>query len=139
TVSRGNHLNSTGQGGGIQVRSGAQLGLYNSTISHNIAFSGGGVSLNNPAAQNNVIQDSVIAYNVAEGPTEAAAGGGIGLLSGAVSISNSTVSQNAAVDGGGIYSAAGASLRLTGSDISHNKVFAVCENNEGEPGTGNCI
>ncbi len=127
TITGGQHTNASGEGGGIQVRRGARLGLFDSIVAHNVATYGAGISFNNSDSEDNTIRNSTVEYNSAIGPGTAvvAAGGGIAVLSGAVDIAGLTVVNNDAVKGGGIYSAAGTRLSLDRSTVSANSVHAI--------------
>src|ERR1700761_3456187 len=84
TISHGNHATGTGQGGGVQVRAGAYLHLYNSTVTQNFALSGAGISVNTPGAPATVINGCVIDGN--QTPVNVRSqdgeGGGLGVFGG---------------------------------------------------------
>jgi parallel beta-helix repeat protein len=126
TISGGNHPNGSGEGGGIQVRKGAYLHLFNSTVAQNIATSGGGVGLDNPGNIENTITDCLIENNTAVAAgTAGGLGGGVAVLGGSVFIFGSTLSQNRSSDGGGVYAAAGTVLDLEGDTLSRNTTYVI--------------
>lgn len=127
TVTGGQHTNASGEGGGIQVRRGARLALFDSIIAHNVATYGAGISFNNPDAIDNFVSNSSIEWNsaIAPGAPVAAAGGGIAILSGGVDIQGATILNNDAVNGGGIYASRGTRMRLDLSTSSTNSVHEI--------------
>lgn len=123
TISQGNHLSGTGQGGGIQVRAGAYLHLYNSTVTRNYALYGAGISVNTPRAPVSVISGCIIDSNQTPMPRRGGdyKGGGIGLFGGStVSVQASTLTRNLSQDGGGLYADAGTALTIDGATFSEN-------------------
>ena len=124
TITGGLHTNATGEGGGIQVRRGAALALFNSIVAHNVATYGAGISFNNPDTTDNFISNSSIEWNSAIAPgsgATVATGGGIAILSGGADIQGATVVHNDAINGGGIYAARGTQMQLHVSTLSLNK------------------
>lgn len=135
TVTGGSHLRGTAQGGGIQVRQGATLLLFNSNVIGNTAAAGGGVSVNTPGGRLSEIQlNCLVASNTAY------IGGGVYLaansslsLSDECVVSNNTASGNAALPagglGGGVYAEAGSQLILSQPIITNNSATApaVCD------------
>jgi hypothetical protein len=66
-ISHGNHTGGTGVGGGVQVRAGAYLHLYESTVTQNLAMQGGGIGVNSPGAPESLISGCLIDGNTANG------------------------------------------------------------------------
>jgi hypothetical protein len=128
TISGGNHLDGTGEGGGIQVRNGAYLQLSNSTVAHNIAISGAGISFRNPTRPDNTITHCVIENNTATviSGTSGGLGGGLAVFAVHVSIFDSIIAQNRAVDGGGVYQTPGPmGMEIDDSTISRNTTYIL--------------
>ncbi|MFZ1866550.1 MAG: choice-of-anchor Q domain-containing protein, partial [Polyangiales bacterium] len=116
-VSGNNNTLSNGTGGGI-AHGGGTLTIVDSTISDNLANSGGGIK----ASGDGTITNSTISGNIARN------GAGISNYSGDLTIMNSTISGNTALaGGGGIYntesSGGAASLILVNTTISGNTAF----------------
>jgi hypothetical protein len=127
-ITGGNHFGGTEQGGGVQVRPGAYLFLSNSTLTGNHAASGGGISitgdpahLGDPAYQT-TISDCYIHNNTATVTGSAGGtGGGVAVQTGRVLIENSSITENQANEGGGVYEAPAAfHLQINGSYINLN-------------------
>jgi hypothetical protein len=123
TISQGNHTSGTGQGGGVQVRAGAYLHLYNSTVTQNYALSAAGVSVNTPGAPVTLISGCIIDSN--QTPISVRShnyvGGGVGVFGGSsVSVQASTITHNLSNDGGGLYADVGTQLTVDGSTFSEN-------------------
>jgi hypothetical protein len=119
-IAQGNHTGGTGVGGGIQVRAGAYLHLYDSTLTQNLAVQGGGLGVNSPGAPQTVISGCLIDDNTASG-TFVRGGGGIAVLAGsAVSIQASTLTHNGSHAGGGVFSDTSTQLTITDSILSSN-------------------
>jgi hypothetical protein len=122
-ISHGNHISGTGQGGGVQVRAGAYLHLYDSTVTQNNALSGAGVSVNTPGAPVTLISGCIIDSN--QTPSSVRShnydGGGVGVFGGSsVSIQASTIIRNLTNDGGGLFADVGTQLTVDGSTFSEN-------------------
>jgi len=108
TVAQGN----TARAGGGLSNSGGSLTVTNSTVSGNTAEFGGGILSSGPLT----VTGSTISYN-----TGTLVGGGIEIgSSAAVTISNSTVSNNRGGYGGGIEASGGATISISGSIIANN-------------------
>jgi hypothetical protein len=123
TIAHGNHTGGTGQGGGIQVRAGAYLHLYDSTITHNFATLAAGISINTPGAPASLISGCVIEDNQTpisvQGQTNL--GGGVGVFgNSSLSVMASTFTRNLTNDGGGLYTEVGTHLTVDGSTFSEN-------------------
>lgn len=123
TISHGNHTGGTGQGGGIQVRAGAYLHLYDSVITRNYALSGAGISISTPGAPENLISGCIIAEN--RTPTTVKGrdyvGGGVGVFAGSrVSVRATTIVRNLSNDGGGLFADSGTHVVVDGSTFSEN-------------------
>jgi hypothetical protein len=115
-IANGNHMGGTGVGGGIQVRAGAYLHVFDSIVSQNTATSGAGIGINSPGAPTTTISRCLIDDNVAGGP-----GGGVEVLQGSsVSIDQTTIARNASSAGGGIYGDTGSTLTITNTIASGN-------------------
>lgn len=106
-IAQGHHTGGTGVGGGVQVRAGAYLHIFDSTISRNIASVGGGIGVNTPNAPQTTITNCLISENLAlPDPTvinavaDMTRGGGVAVAAGSVSIQESTVSRNQATGNG---------------------------------------
>jgi hypothetical protein len=118
-ISGGNHTGGTGVGGGVQVRAGAYLHLYDSAVTQNVAPRGAGIGVDSPGAPQTLISGCQIDHNNANGKYQG--GGGISIGTGsAVSIQGSTVTQNVSFDGGGALSDTGSQLTITDSIFSGN-------------------
>lgn len=91
-------------GGGILVEPGAALTIENCWITENTSEnSGGGIAGFDSAV---TLAHSFITGNMAT------IGGGMATSGGELAISQSTIAENAAVDGGGLYAAPGAASRV---------------------------
>ena len=113
------HRNSvTGSGGGLWNIGGSAL-LERSTVSANTAFEGGGVSTYGPSLE---IRQVNLVGNTATAPGGGGTnGGGLHHLGGYVSITDATISGNAAQNnGGGIYQVADDNLTLTNVTLANN-------------------
>ncbi|MGG6496768.1 UNVERIFIED_CONTAM: right-handed parallel beta-helix repeat-containing protein, partial [Bacteroidetes bacterium 56_B9] len=66
-VSGGNHTGGTGVGGGIQVRAGSYLKLYDSTVTQSLAVRGGGIGIDSPGAPQSLLSNCRIVNNTANG------------------------------------------------------------------------
>jgi hypothetical protein len=111
-----------GGGGAIYVNGGASATLINSTLSVNTAQAGGGLYNDGTVTLTNVTFSGNTARG-ADGVSGATGlGGAIFVGSGAVTLNNSTLSNNAAQVGGGgaIYVNGGASATLSNSTVSGN-------------------
>jgi hypothetical protein len=126
TISHGNHTGGTGVGGGIQVRAGSYLHLFNSVVTGNFATSGAGIGVNSPGAPQTTISSCSINNNVANGPRPGGGpGGGILVLTGSsVSIDQSTIANNTSTGGGGVYATAGTSVTITNTTVTGNAAHA---------------
>jgi hypothetical protein len=130
------HGNSASVGGGID--NAGQLTATSVTLSGNSAVTGGGLA-NAAGATATVSGSSIIDNSVAgdgggvanagtitltatriRGNTAAADGGGL-YNSGIAALADCLVSGNSAASGGGIDAAAGGSVTLTGTLVTHNK------------------
>jgi hypothetical protein len=116
TISNGNHTGGTGVGGGIQVRAGSYLHVFDSIVMQNTASSGAGIGINSPGAPTTTLSGCLIDDNVTGGP-----GGGVAVLQGSsASIDQTTVVRNVSSEGGGIYGATGSTLTITNTLASGN-------------------
>jgi hypothetical protein len=126
TISGGNHLSGTGDGGGIQVRAGAYLNLSNSIVTGNVAVSGAGISMSTVPGPDygfaNQISQCYIQNNTATAAAGAnGIGGGVALLEGNAIIEASVITQNQANEGAGVYEGAHAhALIVDDTTISLN-------------------
>jgi CSLREA domain-containing protein len=91
---------------------GGTLALTHSTLAHNSAFDGGGISEFRGTA---TITNSRIVDNSASSE-----GGGIRVFQGRVTLINSTIARNSASDGGGIAARDGSGVTLTNSTVANN-------------------
>ena len=122
-IAHGNHTGGTGVGGGVQVRAGAYLHLYDSMVTQNLALRGGGIGVNSPGAPQTLISGCVIDDNTASGTSEGGGGGGVAVQAESVlSIQGSTITHNGSHAGGGIFSDTSTQLTITDSIISSNTV-----------------
>jgi predicted outer membrane repeat protein len=143
-IAQGNHTGGTGVGGGVQVRAGAYLHIFDSTISRNIASVGGGIGVNTPNAPQTTITNCLISENLAlPDPTvpnavaDMTRGGGVAVTAGSVSIQESTISRNQATgNGGGIAADESTTLSAAGSTISENSTFSITDSSGVSAGIG---
>lgn len=126
TIAHGTHPGGTGVGGGVQVREGAYLHLLSSTVIQSSARMGGGVGVNSLGAPETTIIGCLIDGNVATGTTTSnASGGGVVVLSGSsVSIQESIITRNRAINGGGVSGELGSILNITNTTVSDNVAFS---------------
>jgi len=139
TIARGNHITGTLVGGGVQVRSGSYVHLYNSTITQNYAKFGAGVGIDSPGAPVSLISGCLIAGNTNSGSyaTAAGFGGGISLGQGSsADIEGSSVVNNVSNDGGGIYTYPSSTLTVGNSVISGNTANTYRSPTGPDAGTG---
>jgi hypothetical protein len=142
TISHGNHQTTTGVGGGVQVRAGAYLHIFDSTISQNIAGFGGGIGINTPGGPETTITRCLISEDLAQAAPMSGlfgtGGGGIAVLAGSsVTIQQSTISRNRTTGqngGGGISTSGRTNLSLIDSTVSDN--LAVPSEQQGSGGSG---
>ncbi|HWM66631.1 MAG TPA: hypothetical protein VNO35_08605 [Steroidobacteraceae bacterium] len=127
SISGGTHPGGTGVGGGIQVRKGAYLNLFSSTVSGNTAQSGGGVGIDTPNGPDSVIDNCVISGN------SASAGGGIVVkMFSTLNIRDKTViAQNSATLGGGGFTESFSNLTVDNTVISGNLATGGCNSSGG--------
>jgi fibronectin-binding autotransporter adhesin len=119
-VSGGNHTGGSGIGGGIQVRAGSYLKLYDSTVTQSVAVSGGGIGIDSPGAPQTLLSNCQIVANTATA-TYTGGGGGIAVQRGSsVTIQGSTIAHNTSHDGGGVFGDAGSQIVLTDAVVSSN-------------------
>lgn len=106
---------ATANGGGIYMRNSSTLHLANSTLSNNTAVNGGGIYINDSGTLN--ISSSTINGNIAD---SGGSGGGIfNGTSGTINATSCTIDGNSAGNsGGGIFNTA--TITLTNSTISSN-------------------
>ncbi len=88
----GNSAAANGSGGGILNHAGGSLAVTNSTIANNSATLGGGIY----AFGTLTLTHATITNNSASGTSTSGAGGGLRVISGSASISNSILAQNTA-------------------------------------------
>jgi hypothetical protein len=128
TISGGNHQTTTAVGGGVQVRAGAYLHIFDSTILQNIAAYGGGIGINTPGGPETTITRCLITQNLSQtAPFDLlfnTGGGGIAVMTGSTAtIQQSTISRNrttAQFGGAGIYTLGQTNLSLIDSTVSEN-------------------
>lgn len=119
-VSGGNHAGGTGVGGGIQVRAGSYLKLYDSTVTQSLAVRGGGIAIDSPGAPQSLLSNCRIVNNTANG-TYTGGGGGIAVQPGSsLAVQGSTIAQNTSTGGGGVFTDTGSQLVLTDVIVSSN-------------------
>ncbi len=122
TVQNGKTPETGYGGGGIFVRSGGLLGIVNSTVENNRSLVGGGVAADSGSVV--TISSSKVSGNTAY--VSGSFGGSYGgvLSSGILTITNSTISANHAVDyAAGIYS--DGSLTITGTSVTGNDLTNI--------------
>jgi hypothetical protein len=137
-VSGGNHTGGTGIGGGIQIRAGSYLKLYDSTVTQSLAVRGGGISIDSPGAPQTVLSNCRIVANTANG-NYAGGGGGIAVQRGSsLAISGSTVAHNTSTNGGGVFGDTGSQIVLSDAIVSSNtsSVFSTHVGPSGGSGGG---
>jgi hypothetical protein len=145
TISGGKALQSSEEGGGIDIESGALLTISGSTIENNSAAYGGGIynagtlviDKNSNIFQNSAqfvgggvysisssveIDDSSVSVNKASG----AGGAGIVNLNGTLKLARDRITHNTAANGagGGVYNAQG-QLTVTSSTFSSNSAASM--------------
>jgi predicted outer membrane repeat protein len=143
-IAQGNHTGGTGVGGGVQVRAGAYLHIFDSTISRNISSVGGGIGVSTPNAPQTTITNCLVSENLAlPDPTvpnavaDITRGGGVAVTAGSVSIQESTISRNQATgNGGGIAADESTALSAAGSTISENSTFSITDSSGVSAGIG---
>jgi Right handed beta helix region len=113
TITGGNRVQA---GGGVLLLTGATLTLSAVEITGNTAFEGGGVFQGVLPGSVMTIINSTIANNSAG---DFGSGGGIDILRGSATITNSTISGNSAARGGGVQAGAGA-VTIRNCTISGN-------------------
>jgi hypothetical protein len=145
TISHGSHISGTRVGGGVQVRSGAYLNIFDSVITQNVANIGGGIGINTGNGPASTITRCLISENSAVSaiPSGLAAtsGGGVAVYTGTVSIVQSTISRNQVTGnfgGGGIVTGLGGptNLTLTDSTVSENTATAFLDSSGVSGGDG---
>lgn len=139
TIARGNHITGTLVGGGVQVRSGSYLRLYNSTITQNYAKYGAGIGIDSPGAPVSLISGCLIAGNSNSGNSGSAAGFGGGISVGqgsSADIEGSSIVNNSSNDGGGIYTFPSSTLTVGGSVVSGNSANSYRSPTGPDAGTG---
>ena len=118
-INNSNLMSNTSPFGGGINSIGNSLVINNSKIAYNAAREGAGVRITSQTAQ---ISDSAIYNNSGFSPA-VSKGGGIFNGSLSVTITNSTISGNSALDGGGIYNAGRITLNsITLSDNSAESI-----------------
>jgi hypothetical protein len=131
TISHGNHLTGTAIGGGVQVRAGAYLHIFDSTISQNIANEGGGIGVNTRGGPETTITRCLISDNFAlSAPPDffVTQGGGVAVVAGKVTIRQSTIARNQTTGefgGGGISTGGLTHLSLIDSTVSDNRAITI--------------
>ncbi|MEA3180680.1 MAG: hypothetical protein QOI59_4203 [Gammaproteobacteria bacterium] len=130
TVTGGSHFRGTAQGGGVQVRQGANLILLGANVIGNTAAAGGGISINTPGGPTSLINTNCqISSNTAYigGGVYVAPGSSVDLADECV-VSNNTATGNpklnTAGSGGGVYAEAGSTLVLAQPIITNNSATA---------------
>ena len=122
------------EGGAIRKRYGT-LVIEDCTISGNTANYGGGLSAADNSVNVQIIRSTFSNNRGTQTPLAGSGyGGGIFVLSGSLSIAESTISGNTSLKGGGIY-ASNTTLTVTDSVISNNS--ATSGNGGGILATGN--
>ncbi len=119
-------VNSTGGGSGIYINDSAPT-ISNTIIRKNIASSnryGAGIYITGTAGGATITDGSVIGGDSSADENKSTSGGGIymtGSTAGSLSITNSTIKYNDAVQGSGLYlNAITQTTNITGSTISYN-------------------
>jgi len=140
-ISHGHHLTGTAVGGGVQVRAGAYLHIFDSTISQNIANEGGGIGVNTPAGPETTITRCLISDNFAlSGPgLFVTLGGGVAVVAGSATIEQSTVVRNQTTGqfgGGGISAGTTTKLSVLDSTVSDNRATTILDPSGISGGTG---
>jgi len=140
-IAHGNHAGGTGVGGGVQVRAGAYLHLYDSVVTQNLAIVGGGIGVNSPGAPQTLISACLIDDNSASGTYGngpwGVGGGGVWVSTGSsVSIQASTITRNVSTSGAGIFTDTGTQLSISNSVISNNTANRFHTHYGGEGGDG---
>jgi len=129
TVTQGAHENGTGVGGGVQVRAGVYLHLFDSILTQNTARFGAGLGVNTPGGPQTTVTRCIIDDNTAvtaNPATPDGLGGGIEVSQNSnVAVSASTIVRNHALDGGGIFTDKGSHLTLDQSTVNDNGVAQI--------------
>lgn len=134
TISASVANGASGSGGAIWVNTGADLSIFNSTISGNRANRAGG-GIESVAGTNVVLTNVTLTGNNAGlAPATAAPGNGGGLHitgAGTAEINGGTVSNNtAASEGGGLWNGSG-TMEINGTAISQNTASGAAADNGG--------
>jgi hypothetical protein len=130
TVAHGDHESGTGVGGGVQVRRGAYLHLFNSVLTDNTAWFGGGIGVNTPGGPATTISGCLIDENIAMAENlatgDGGSGGGVAVIGASTAaIDLSTITRNQALDGGGIYTDLGSHVTVEHDTVANNRVSQV--------------
>jgi hypothetical protein len=130
TIAHGDHESGTGIGGGIQVRRGAYLHVFNSIVTGNTAWFGGGIGVDTPGGPKTTISgcliddNQVVAESLATG--DGGSGGGVDVVGAStVAIQQSTIARNHALEGGGIFTDLGSHVTVEHSTLTDNGVVQV--------------
>jgi hypothetical protein len=127
-----------GLGGGVLVQRGAYLHLYDSVVTGNLAFSGGGIFIATPGGPATTVTGCLIAGNrtpFTENGTPS--GGGVFVANdSSVVISASTITRNQAGYGGGVYSDTNSHLTLDHTTVSENEAQGFSNRGGTAPGSG---
>lgn len=136
--SRVNANSAAREGGGLWNGSGTMI-VDNTIVNNNTAFGDeshdGGAGIFNNGGTLTVQNGSVVELNIASGLS--ASGGGILSLDGAVTIENSSISQNAANRAGGAIELIDGSLDITNSNLDNNDLNGVA--GVANPGNGGAL
>jgi hypothetical protein len=130
TITHGDHQAGTGVGGGVQVRRGAYLHMADSIVTQNTARFGGGIGVNTPGGPASTLTGCLIDNNHAVVDDflngSDGQGGGVDVAQDStVTIEQSSILRNHALNGGGVYTASGSRLTVDHSTVTDNLVEQV--------------
>lgn len=130
TIAHGDHEGGSGIGGGVQVRLGSYLRLFDSVVTQNIARFGGGVGVNTPGGPTSTITRCLINSNraVVDDLQKGSdgRGGAIEVAQGSsVVVQHSSLQGNYALNGGGLYAEVNSRLTLDTATVSGNQAQQV--------------
>jgi hypothetical protein len=130
TITHGDHEAGSGIGGGVQVRRGAYLHIADSIVTQNTARFGGGIGVNTPGGPASTVSGCQIDNNraVVDDLLNGSDGQGGGVqvaVDSTLTIGQSSILRNHALNGGGVYTDTGSHLTVDHSTVTDNLVEQV--------------